>query len=135
MAIIISKLRQATRISDYIPVKVTARNEVTGITVAGPFSGKIINISNIGSCLLMKQVMMGSYHIFHSTREDNSLFLQLTIDLPPNIENVKIPTQPVWMDLFHQDDVRAFKMGVEFLLNPEDGQKKIKKLLAAIAHK
>jgi len=135
METMISKFRQSKRINDYIPVAITVHNETTGKMVAGPFSGKIINISNIGSCLLMRQVMMGSYHIFHSTREDDALFLQVTIDLPPDIVHCKIPARPIWMNLFHQDEIRAFKMGIEFLLNSKREQKNIKKLLSAIAQK
>lgn len=99
--------------------------------MAGPFSGRIINISATGACLLMTQVMINSYHIFHSTREDNSLFLQLTINLPPDMTYFNIPARPVWMNLFHQDEIRAFTMGVEFLTNPEGQQ--MKQLLAAMA--
>jgi hypothetical protein len=135
MAIMISKLRQAKRINDYIPVEVTVQNAITGKPATGPFSGEIINISHIGSCLLMSQVMIGSYHIFHSTRENDALFLQLTIDLPPDIVDCKISARPIWMNLFHQDEVRAFKMGLEFRLNTVRERKRVKKLLAAIALK
>jgi c-di-GMP-binding flagellar brake protein YcgR len=127
----ISELRRAKRIADYLPIGVTAVNGVTGQTMAGPFSGRIIDISCTGACLLMTQVMIEAYHVFHSTREDDSLFLQLTVNLPPDITNFSISARPVWMNLFRQDEIRAFKMGVEFLTNPEGQQ--MKQLMQAMA--
>ena len=127
----ITELRKAKRIIDYLPIGLTAQHGVSGETVAGPFSSRIIDISTTGACLLMTQVMIDSYHIFHSTREDDSLFLQLSITLPPDIMDFNIAARPVWMDLFRQDEIRAFKMGVEFMTNPEG--KQMKQLMAALA--
>jgi len=59
----ISELRQAKRITDYLPIGVTAKNGKTGTMIAGPFSGRIINISSTGACLLMSQVMINNYHV------------------------------------------------------------------------
>ena len=129
--IMLSKLQPTKRIiTDYIPIEVTAQNEITGKLTAGPFAARIINISAAGSCLLMDQVMIRGYHIFHSTREDDARFLQLTINLPPDIVDYTVAARPIWMNLFRQNDIRAFKMGVKFLINND--KQKIKHLLAAI---
>ncbi len=101
--------------------------------MAGPFSSRIIDISATGACLLISQVMLNGYHVFHSTREDDSLFLQLTFNLPPDIIDLSIAARPVWMNLYRQDEIRAFKMGVEFMTNP-DG-KQMKQLLNALTKK
>jgi hypothetical protein len=127
----ISELRIAKRHIDYLPIGVTAKDGVSGKTIAGPLSGRIIDISATGACLLMTQVMSRSFHIFHSTREDDSLFLQLVINLPPDITGLNIPARPIWMNLYRQDKIRAFKMGVEFMANPEG--KQIKQLMSALA--
>ena len=127
----ISELRQAKRITDYLPIGVTAKNGKTGTMIAGPFSGRIINISSTGACLLMSQVMINNYHVFHSTCEDDSFFLNLNIHLPPEISHFNIPSRPVWLNLFFQDEIRAFTMGVEFMTNP-DGQQ-MKQLLKSMA--
>ena len=127
----ISELRRAKRIVDYLPIGITAVNGVSGENIAGPFSGRIIDISHTGACLLMTQVMIDKFHVFHSTREDDSLFLQLKIDLPPEIKDFTISARPGWMNLFRQDEIRAFKMGVEFLSNPEGRQ--MKELMKAMA--
>ncbi len=127
----ISELRRAKRYTDYLPVDIHAINGVTGQTVAGPFSSRIIDISNTGACLLMTQIMCDSYHVFHSTREDDSYYLQLKINLPPDLAGFSLSARPIWMNFFHQDQIHAYKMGVEFLVNPEG--EKIKKLMAAMA--
>ncbi|RUM36473.1 MAG: hypothetical protein DSY57_05540, partial [Desulfobulbus sp.] len=82
----ITELRRSKRVTDYLPILVNAKNEATGRRLAGPFSGRIIDISEHGACLLMTQVMQNTYHVFHSTREEDSRVLQLTINVPP--ENV-----------------------------------------------
>jgi hypothetical protein len=127
----ITELRTSKRYVDYLPIRVTARDGVSGEIMAGPLSGRIIDISTVGACLLMTQIMSNSYHIFHSTRENDSLSLQLQINLPPDIMDCNISARPIWMNLFRQDEIRAFKMGVEFLTNPEG--KQIKELMTAMA--
>ena len=112
-------LRKSKRNIDYLPVTVNAVNGVDGEAIAGPFSSRIIDFSSGGACLLMTQVLQDRYHIFHSTRENNSTILLLTIAVPPNSEIYEIKARPVWMDKFHQHHVRAFKVGVEFLIHPE----------------
>jgi len=127
----ISELRFAKRHLDYLPIGVIAKDEEDGKTLAGPFSGRIIDISITGACLLMTQVLSNKYHVFYSTKEKESFFLQLVINLPPDINDLNIPAQPVWMNLYQQDEVRAYKMGVEFMANPEG--ERIKQLMAALA--
>jgi len=127
----ITELRKAKRVIDYLPIGLTAQHGVSGETMAGPFSSRIIDVSTTGACLLMTQVMIDGYHVFHTTREDDSLFLQLTFNLPPDIMDFNIAARPVWMDLFRQNEIRAFKMGVEFMTNPEGQQ--MKQLMAALA--
>lgn len=126
----ITELRRSKRVTDYLPILVNAKNEATGRRLAGPFSGRIIDISEHGACLLMTQVMQNTYHVFHSTREEDSRVLQLTINVPPENVPFSITAHPVWLDLFRRDQIRAFKMGIEFLENPGDEQ--MKKLRKAI---
>ena len=127
----ITELRASKRYIDYLPIRVTAKDGVSGKIMAGPLSGRIIDVSTSGACLLMTQIMSNSYHIFHSTRENDSLSLQLQINLSPDIIDCTISARPIWLNLFRQDEIRAFKMGVEFLTNPEG--KQIKQLMTAMA--
>ncbi len=123
-------LRKSKRIPDYLPITVIAQDGVSGEKLAGPFSGRILNISKHGACLLMTQVMLGTYHLFHSTRANDSSVLLLNFSLPPDLVVFSIPSRPVWMDIFQQDVIRAFKIGVEFMVSPEGRQ--IKDLLRAM---
>ncbi len=118
----ITELRRSKRITDYLPILVNAKNKTTGQRLAGPFSGRIIDISEHGACLLMTQVMQNAYHVFHSTREDDFRVLQLTINVPPENIPFSITAHPIWLDLFRRDKIRAFKMGIEFLTSPGDEQ-------------
>jgi hypothetical protein len=127
----ITELRIAKRHTDYLPIGVLAKDETTGETLAGPFSGRIIDISDTGACLLMTQVLCNKYHVFHTTRENEKYFVQLVIDLPPDSHDLIIPAQPIWISLYQQHEIRAFKMGVHFMANPE-GQR-IKQLMASLA--
>jgi len=120
----ITEMRRSKRVADYLPLVVTAKNGATGQVLAGPFSGRIIDISEHGACLLMTQVMQNGFHVFHSTRENDSWLLQLTMTIPPDRVTFTIGARPIWMDIFRQDQVRAFKMGVEFLAHPQGEQMK-----------
>ena len=126
----ITELRKSKRIPDYLPITVISLDGATGKQVAGPFSGRILNISKHGACLLMSQIMQGTYHLFHSTKADDSKILQLNFSLPPDSTSFSVPSRPVWMDIFQQDTIRAFKIGVEFMVSPEG--KQIRELLAAM---
>ncbi|MDH3329803.1 MAG: hypothetical protein OEM01_11260, partial [Desulfobulbaceae bacterium] len=83
-----------------------------------------VDISKNGACLLMTQVLLKTYHIFHSTREDDSSFLQLHINLPPELVDFIIPARPVWFGSFDIEDIKAYRMGVDFLINPDGEQMK-----------
>ena len=118
----ISELRQSKRYNDFLPISVLAISGPNNTVIAGPFSGRITDISKTGACLLMTQVLQKTYHVYHSTIEDESLFLQLIINLPPELTEFIIPARPVWIDQFDIEDIKAFRMGVEFLINPEGEQ-------------
>ncbi len=122
--------RRSKRIIDYLPLEVHAVDGQDRQILAGPFSGRIIDISSNGACLLMTQVFRNGFHIFHSTRETSDALLQLTINHPPDITNCVLTAVPVWMDLFRQKEISAFKMGIEFTEDPEANQ--MKELLRAL---
>jgi hypothetical protein len=114
--------RRSKRIIDYLPLEVHAVQGQDNQPIAGPFSGRIIDISTHGACLLMTQVFHNGFHIFHSTRDTSDAFLQLTINHPPDLNDLRLTAVPVWLDLFRQQEIRAFKMGIEFTENPEARQ-------------
>lgn len=120
----ITENRRSARTADYLPVEVHAVNEHEGSSIAGPFPASIIDISRHGACLLMPQIFLNGFHIFHSTRENDDTLLRLTISDPPELRHVVLTAVPIWMDLFRQEEIRAFKMGVEFTDTPEANQMK-----------
>ncbi len=111
--------RRSPRLSDYLPLEVQVVHQDDNILVAGPFAGRIIDISHHGACLLMSQVMQNTFHVFHSTRENDSTLLELCISLPPDLDQFHLNARPIWFDLFDQGEIRAFKMGVEFTENTD----------------
>jgi len=116
--------RRSKRIIDYLPLEVYAVQGQDNQPIAGPFSGRIIDISTHGACLLMTQVFHNGFHIFHSTRDTSDTCLQLAINHLPDIDNCRLTAVPVWLDLFRQQEISAFKMGIEFTENPEARQMK-----------
>jgi hypothetical protein len=122
--------RKSERIIDYLPIEVHTVDTTDGQLIAGPFSGSIIDLSRHGACLLMTQVFHNGFHLFYSTRDTSNAVLQITINHPPDINNCILTAVPIWMDLFRQNEIRAFKMGIEFTGNPEMNQmKKLRKAL------
>ena len=118
----ITDLRRSRRYTDFLPISVSAVSGVDNAEVAGPFSGRIIDISRHGACLLMTQVLLKTFHVYHSTKEDDSLFLQLNINIPPDLINFSIPARPVWLNPFDLEDIKAFRLGVEFMISPDGEQ-------------
>ena len=113
------ELRKSVRHPDYLPVIVNAVNSVDGTLLAGPFSSRIIDISSHGACLLMTQIIKDRYHIFHTVQDHASHLLEMTINLPPDLIDYTIVARPIWMDIFRQQEISAFKLGIEFLENLE----------------
>jgi hypothetical protein len=124
--------RRSERIVDFLPLEVHVASGTDGKILAGPFSGRIIDISTHGACLLMTQVMINTFHVFHSTRDLDEAVLRLIIDHPPDLGPHTLSARPVWLDVFRQQEIRAFKMGVEFTEDPEKEQ--MRKLRAALRH-
>lgn len=107
-------LRRAKRFNDFIAVSVLAKNKEDGNKKVGPFAGRIVNISKHGACLLMSLGVLDSYDVYRSTYKNDEMHLEVEGKIPPGLENFSLSGHPVWMDPFVLDDIRAFKMGVEF---------------------
>ena len=112
--------RRSKRYNRFLPIGVIAMDSRKNEVIAGPFPGRIINISRHGACLLMSKVIANSFHLFHSTKENENSCFQLTINIQPEIINCKILGHPLWMDIFREGDIRAFKIGVEFMGNADN---------------
>lgn len=115
-------LRNSQRYNRFLPIGVQAIDTGTNKVVAGPYPGRVINISRHGACLLMSQISTNTFHLFHSVRDNNTLCIQLTINIQPEIMNCKILGQPVWMDVFHEGDIHAFRLGIKFTEDAENDE-------------
>lgn len=109
--------RRSERIVDFLPLEIHAMHPASGEMLAGPFSARIIDISTHGACLLVTQVLLNGFHIFYTTRESDDTVLRLSIDETSDVGQHVLIARPIWMDTFRQDEIRAFKMGVEFTEN------------------
>ena len=113
------ELRNSNRYNRFLPISVQALDCCNNEIIAGPYPGRIINISRYGACLLLSQMVINSFHMFHSVNENDRICLQLTINIQPEIINSIIPGRPVWLDTFREGDIHAYKLGVEFLNDAE----------------
>lgn len=115
-------LRRSRRFTDFLAVSVHACKDANGDRKIGPFAGRIINISRHGVCLLMSLGILDSYDLFRSTYKNDSLHLEIQGSLPVDIDTFSLSGRPVWMDPFVLDDIRAFKMGVDFISHADAQQ-------------
>lgn len=112
-------LRRSKRYNDFLPISVFALPGGDRTKPFGPFSGRIIDISRHGACLLMTQVLQKTYHIYHTTKENEESVLELHINIPPELRDLTLPCRPIWIAPFQIEDIKAFRLGVDFLINPE----------------
>lgn len=70
----------------------------------------------------MTQIIKNNFHVFYTTKEKPVRQLQLSMHIPPDDILFSIAARPVWMDIFQQDKIRAFKIGIEFIANPQEEQ-------------
>lgn len=117
-----TELRRSKRINDFLAVSVIARNDLNGCKEVGPFAGRIINISKHGACLLMSLGVLDSYNIYRSTYKNDSLHLEIQGNIPTDIPDFTLSGSPVWMDPIVIDDIRAFKMGIDFISSKDSEQ-------------
>ncbi len=116
------ELRRSPRLTDFLPLTVHVLDRDSTQILAGPFAGRIIDISSHGACLLMSQVFRDGFHLFHTTRDNESALLRLSFDQPPDLAGFTLIALPVWMNLYRLREISAFKIGVDFTENPEAQQ-------------
>ena len=112
--------RRSRRYADFLPISVSVQSNDDGSRVAGPLSARIIDLSKNGACLLLTQVMMQSFHIFHSTRDNECIDLVLHINIPSRPDTLEILAQPIWLNAAKLEDIKVFKMGVDFIRTLDD---------------
>jgi hypothetical protein len=118
-----SELRRSNRHTDFIPVSVFVKTKNSDDTLTGPFSGTIVDICSYGACLLMSQIKLDSFHIFHSTRQEDSAYLHIKINLPHLLEGINIDAKPIWLNTFQREDFQERMIGIEFFNIEKDSEK------------
>lgn len=113
-----SELRRSPRYTDFLPISLLVNRGRQQIS--GPYSARVTDISYHGAQLLLTRVMMDSFHIFHSTREDDSQTLQLIFSISKDDEDITVSARPVWLDSTQMEDMKVFKMGVDFTEKLDD---------------
>ncbi len=108
-------LRRSKRYNDFMAVSILARNILTGEKEAGPFAGRIINISRHGACVLLSLGVLDTYNVYRSAHRNDSLELEIQGSIPSRMIRFSISGRPIWMDPFVLDEIKAYKMGVEFI--------------------
>lgn len=115
----ITEMRRSRRHQEFMPIAINAVDGISGKKLAGPFSAKIVDLSQHGCRIILSQVLLNSYHIFYSTRENDSTVLQLMISFPNQNQQITIPSRPIWLDRCCLDTLRFYTIGVELLTSPE----------------
>jgi hypothetical protein len=110
----LKNLRRLTRKKLFLHITISVKNVTTGVMLPDSFAGHITDMTKHGACLLVNKIMAGSFHLFHSTRENDLLILQLTISDPHDGGQHTVNAHPLWFDLFHDKQLRGFKIGVTF---------------------
>ena len=110
-----SESRRSKRLTDFTPVEVFVKNIETNDVLAGPFSGRIVDVCSFGACLLMSQVFIDSFHIFHTTIENRSSYLELQVQKQLDTGEIILMARPIWLNTFQKDDFLERMIGVEFL--------------------
>jgi len=113
-----TELRRSKRYNDFLAISIIAKNGLNRETEAGPYSGRLINISRHGACVLLSLAMLESYNVYSTTSKNDSSFLEIHGNIPDKIGYFTLTARPIWMEPIIIDGIRAFKMGVEFLINP-----------------
>ena len=102
-------LRRSKRYADFLPISVIALPGGDKTKSVGPFSGRIIDISKHGACLLMTQVLQKTYHVYHTTEKNEASILELHINIPPELQNICISCRPVWLKPFQIEVMLVFQ--------------------------
>ena len=117
-----SDSRRSPRLIDYLPLEVRVIRAVDHHPLAGPYAGRIIDISTHGACLLMTQVLLQHVHVFHTPRTTEGLVLQLDIVLDGEQNSYRLTARPIWLNEVKPRRIFAYKMGIEFTTDPDKEQ-------------
>ena len=82
-----------------------------------PVTGKMIDFSRHGACLLPDEILYGCQHIFTSTQHNKDFIVKLKFILDDQNNSLIIYGNSAWYNqsYFDKADKVQFKLGIEFL--------------------
>jgi hypothetical protein len=103
-----------------LPVKIVLYNSENDTILAGPTPAFVHDLSYYGAGLLLKKVFFPPHHLFYSPRDNTGQILCIEKKRNGSERDIIVPVNPVWMRLDEGDTPGYFRMGVEFMTDPED---------------
>ncbi|OGQ87208.1 MAG: hypothetical protein A2512_09470 [Deltaproteobacteria bacterium RIFOXYD12_FULL_56_24] len=101
-------------------VTLTLRDSKSGLALADPVQGMMVDSSRHGTRLSIHHIHTGSYHLFYDCSDDPAKVIHLEIIDGEEGEKLIIPVQPVWFDHVFSGPVKHFELGLKFLVPPDD---------------
>jgi hypothetical protein len=112
--------RRAKREAADLPVQLVLYNSEDDVILSGPAPSFIYDISYYGAGLLLKKVFFPPHHLFYAPRDNETMVLCLEKRDTPEGDLI-VPVKPVCLRLDDDGDAAGlFRMGVEFMTDPED---------------
>lgn len=123
--------RRSTRFNVNLPVTLILRDSKSGLVLADPGQGIMMDISRHGTRLSLPHIRTGSYHLFYACSDDPAKVIHLEVIDGEEGERLIIPAHPVWFDHIFSGPAKHFELGLKFLVPPEDSN--ITRLHACLA--
>ncbi len=112
--------RRAKREAAALPCQLVLYNSENDAILAGPAPSFIHDISYYGAGLLLKKVFFPPHHLFYAPRDHEAQILCLQKKRKASERGIIVPIKPAWLRLDDSDTAGFFRMGVQFLTDPED---------------
>lgn len=101
-------------------VTLILRDSKSGLVLADPVQGDLLDISRHGTRLSLPHIRIGSYHLFYACSDDPAKVIHLEVLDGEEGERLIIPAHPVWFDHIFSGPAKHFELGLEFVVPPED---------------
>lgn len=101
-------------------VTLILRDTKSGLVLASPVPGDLMEISLYGARLSVTHIRTGNCHLFYTCNDDQAKVIQIEVIDREGEEGIAIPAQPVWFDHVLSSPAKHFELGMEFLVPPED---------------
>ena len=108
--------RSSKRFPEFLPVEVSFKRQQGRKLSRQNITGRIINLSAKGACILMGKDQAGHCNDFPVFTVEATDDFQMHVR-GKNYDCPKISVRPVWHETIHLDGVKICKIGIQFLEN------------------